>query len=117
MNADAFRHFYDYHFSENRKIWDSYVTSLTQEQFTQYDDYSYGSVQNQIVHLISCDDSWFTGLRGQEMPEALNPAVFTDRNAIRAYWDTVEQNMRDYLARLRDDTLSEKPLAGEDEVL
>jgi uncharacterized damage-inducible protein DinB len=23
MNADAFRHFYGYHFSENRKIWDS----------------------------------------------------------------------------------------------
>ena len=22
MNANAFRHFYDYHFAENRKIWD-----------------------------------------------------------------------------------------------
>ena len=22
MNADAFRHFYDYHFAENRRIWD-----------------------------------------------------------------------------------------------
>jgi len=28
MNANAIRHFYDYHFTENRKIWDSYITPL-----------------------------------------------------------------------------------------
>ena len=26
MNANAFRHFYEYHFAKNRKIWDSYIT-------------------------------------------------------------------------------------------
>ena len=35
MNANAFRHFYEYHFAENRKIWDRYITPLSQEQFTQ----------------------------------------------------------------------------------
>ena len=40
MNANAFRHFYDYHFAENRKIRDSYVTPLSYEQFTQDLDYS-----------------------------------------------------------------------------
>jgi hypothetical protein len=44
MNANAFRHFYDYHFAENCKIWVSYITPLTQEQFTQDVDYSQGSV-------------------------------------------------------------------------
>lgn len=34
MNADAFRHFYNYHFAENRKLWDRYITQLTSEQFT-----------------------------------------------------------------------------------
>ena len=29
MNANAFRHFYDYHFTENRKIWDSCITPLS----------------------------------------------------------------------------------------
>ena len=56
MNAHAFRHFYDYHFSENRKLWDRYVTQLSHEQFTQAVDYSHGSVRDQIVHLISADD-------------------------------------------------------------
>ena len=37
---------------------------------------------------------------------------------IRARWDTVEQNMRDYLANLRDEQLFEKPFAdGEDKDL
>jgi uncharacterized damage-inducible protein DinB len=118
MNADAFRHFYNYHFTENRKIWDSYVMPLTQEQFTQEVRYSHGSVRNQIVHLISADDTWFSGLRGLAIPEPLNPADFDDRQVIRAHWDNVEHNMRAYLAKLRDDMLFEKPFAeGEDKDL
>jgi uncharacterized damage-inducible protein DinB len=118
MNAKAFRHFYDYHFYENRKIWDSYVTPLSHEQFTQAVDYSHGSVRNQIVHLISADDTWFSALRGVEIPETLNPSDFPDRESIRAHWDNVEQNMRVYLATLRDELLFEKPFAdGEDKDL
>ena len=107
MNANAFRHFYDYHFTENRKIWEPYITSLSHEQFTQNVDYSFGSVRNQIVHLMSVDDTWFSGLRGVEIPESLNPANYDDRKIIRAHWDNVEQNMRDCLAKLRDDMLFE----------
>lgn len=118
MNANAFRHLYDYHFTENRKLWIRYVTPLSHEQFTQAVGYSHGSIRNQIVHLISVDDTWFSGLRGLEIPEPLDPAAFDDRKIIRAYWDNVEQNMRDYLAKLRDDMLFEKPFAeGEDKDL
>jgi uncharacterized damage-inducible protein DinB len=118
MNADAFRHFYEYHFTENRKIWDSYVTLLSHEQFTQHVGYSHGSVRNQIVHIISVDDTWFSGLRGVDIPEPLDPADFDDRKSIRAHWDNVEQNMRNYLAGLRDDMLPERPFEdGEDKDL
>jgi uncharacterized damage-inducible protein DinB len=55
MNANAFRHFYDYHFAENRKVW-SCVTLLPHEQFTQDAAYSHGSVRDQIVHPMSTDD-------------------------------------------------------------
>lgn len=118
MNANAFRHFYEYHFTENRKIWDTYITPLSHEQFTQNMDYSHGSVRNQIVHLMSVDDTWFSGLRDVEIPEPLNPADFEDRKNIRAYWDKVEQNMRGYLEKLQDDMLFEKPFSdGEDKDL
>ena len=117
MNAEAFRHFYDYHFAENRKLWDQYVAQLSDEQLTQPVDYSRGSVRDQILHLISCDTAWFSGLRGVEIPEDLSPADFSDRESIRAHWDQVEQDMRGYLAKLRDDMLFDKPLGGEDKDL
>jgi uncharacterized damage-inducible protein DinB len=56
-------------------------------------------------------------LRGLEIPEDLKPADFHDRESIRAHWDKVEQNMRGYLADLRDDMLFEQPLEGEDKDL
>ncbi len=117
MNADDFRSFYDYHFSENRKLWDSHIERLSQEQFTQPIAYSLGSVRNQIVHMMEVDQAWFSGLRGIREPQFLNPEDSTDRDVIRAYGDTVERTMRDYLATLRDDMLAGKPLEGEDENL
>jgi uncharacterized damage-inducible protein DinB len=115
MNADAFRHFYNYHFAENRNMWDRYVTSLSHEHFTQPVDYSHGSIRDQIVHLMSADDTWFSELRGVEPTEPVHPADFDDRESIRAYWDNVEQNMRDYLAKLRDDMLFTKPITEPEE--
>ena len=115
MNTDTFRHFYDYHFSENRNLWNTYIMPLPQEQFIQPVDYSIGSVRNHIVHIMSVDDSWFSGLRGIEVPPPLKPEDFDDRETIRTHWDTVEQNMRNYLAELRDDTLSEKPFEDEED--
>jgi uncharacterized damage-inducible protein DinB len=115
MNADAFRHFYDYHFTENRKIWDRYVTPLSDEQFTQTVDYSHGSVRDQIVHLISVEEAWFSELRGVEPSEPSPLANSDDRKVIRAQWDSVEQKMRDYLAELRDDKLFDKPIEEPEE--
>jgi uncharacterized damage-inducible protein DinB len=115
MNAQAFRHFYDYHFRENRKIWDNYVAPLSHEQFTQPVGYSHGSVRDQIVHLMSVDEIWFNELRGLEPSEEFPPANFDDRDIIRARWDSVEQSVRDYLAELRDDMLFDKPIEEPDE--
>ncbi len=117
MNANAFRHLYDYHFSENRKVWESCVSQLTDEQFTQDTAYSQGSVRDQIVHLISVDDTWFSGLQGAAIPEPLDPAGFHDPESIRTHWDRVELSMRTYLAGLRDEMLFDKPLEDEDKDL
>jgi uncharacterized damage-inducible protein DinB len=118
MNADAFRHFYEYHFTENRKMWDTYIMSLSQEQFTQPVDYSLGSVRNQIVHLMNVDNSWFGDLSGITDREELAPTDLDDREKIRAYGDKVEHMMRAYLAQLSDDMLTQKPFPdGEDKDL
>lgn len=115
MNASAFRHLYDYHFAENRKLWEGYITQLSDEQFKQPLHYSHGSVRDQILHLISAEETWFSELRGVEPSEPLPPGSSNDRKSIRAHWDRVEQNMREYLASLRDEMLFEKPIAEPEE--
>jgi uncharacterized damage-inducible protein DinB len=115
MNADAFRHFYGYHFAENRTLWDRYITQLSHEQFTQQVNYSHGSVRDQIVHLMSVDEIWFGELRGVEPSEPFPPADFDDRANIRTQWDNVEQTMRAYLAELRDDLLFTTPIKEPEE--
>lgn len=117
MNADAFRHFYNYHFAENRKLWDAYVVSLSWEQFTQDVNYSYGSVRNQLVHLMNVDAAWFSDLGAVSVEDFREPPGADDRERIRAHWDEVERQMRVYLANLRDEMLSTRPLQGEDENL
>jgi uncharacterized damage-inducible protein DinB len=79
MNANALRHFHEYHLAENRKIWETYITLLSPEQFTQAVDYSQGSVRDQIVHLMSVDEVWFSELQGVEPSEPLPPAHSDDR--------------------------------------
>lgn len=115
MNADAFRHFYNYHFSENRKLWDRYVTSLSPQQFTQTSAYSRGSVRDQILHLIDAEDVWFSELGDMSPSEPLSASDREDRNAIRAYWDGVEKKIRGYLSELKDDMLFSKPIREPDE--
>lgn len=113
LNANALRHFYDYHFAENRKLWD-YVKQLTPTQFAAPVAYSHGSVRDQLYHLIHVDAIWLSDLRGAPFPEPLARENLTDYDAIRRHWDAVEQDMRAYLATVTDDMLDTKPLSGED---
>ncbi len=115
MNADAFRHLYGYHFSENRLVWDQYVVPLSQEQFTQDAAYSHGSVQKQVLHMINADEIWFRELEDAEPARPLDPVQFANRKDIRLYWDRLEDDMRGYLGRLRDDMLLTKPITQPDD--
>ena len=110
MNADAFRQLYDYHFGENRKIWDQYVTPLAYEQFIQEARYSHGSVRAQIVHLMDVDEVWFSELQGVLPSEPVEAADFDDRALLRARWDRIETMMRAYLSELQDEMLLAKPI-------
>jgi len=114
MNADAFRHFFEYHFAENHKVWDA-AAQLSHEQFVQPEGYSHGSVRDQIVHLMNAEDLWFSELLNIEPLEPLPPSTINDRTAVRAYGDQIEQKSRAYLAALRDDMLFNTPIKEPDE--
>lgn len=114
MNADAFRQFYEYHFSENGKLW-GYITQLTPEQFTEPVIYSRGSVRDQVVHLMECDDTWFSELQGVEPFEPVPADQLDDREFIRARRESLERKMRAYLAELQDEMLFTTPIEDPEE--
>jgi uncharacterized damage-inducible protein DinB len=114
MNAEAFRHLYEYHFAENRKLW-QYVTQLSYEQFVHDADYSLGSVRSQVVHLMSVEEAWFAELQGILPAEPYQVAEGDDREQIRSCWDQVEQSLRAYLAKLEDDMLFTRPIQEPEE--
>ena len=115
MNANAFRQLFDYHFSENRKLWANYVVGLSQDQFLKENDYSIGSLRNQIVHLIEVDEIWFCELQGIEPTESLKQLEVGESKYIRDRWDCVEQDMRHYLSDLQDEMLFSKPISSPEE--
>ncbi len=117
MTIEMFRHYFGYHFAENRALWESAIVNLTPGAFTQPGRYSRGSIQKQLLHLIEVDEVWFCGLRGVEFPPPLDPAKFTNFDTIRTYWDGVEASMRTYLDALTPYILESTPLADEDENL
>ena len=114
MNADSFRHFYNYHLAENHAVW-KHVASLSFEQFRQPIEYSRGSVREQIIHLIDAEQMWFSELRDVRPLEPPSPSDVDDRQVIRAFWDAIEQDIRAYLTNLRDDMLFTKPIKEPDE--
>lgn len=105
MRADHIRELYDHHITTNRRLWETSVMTLTDEQFNQPLDYSVGSICNQCVHLMSVDERWFSGLRGVAVPDFLDPEDFPTREKIRDHWDRVEVDMKSYLDPLTDDQL------------
>jgi uncharacterized damage-inducible protein DinB len=115
MNANAFRQLYDYHFSENRKLWDNGALLLTQEQFTAPSTYSIGSVRDHILHMMEVDDMWFSELKGLTDPAIPFLDESEDRGAIRQQWDAIEAMMREYLAALSDEMLFTKPIIMEED--
>jgi uncharacterized damage-inducible protein DinB len=115
VHADALRHFYGYHFAENRALWERYITRLTAEQFTQPLTYSHGSVRDQILHLMDVDDIWFSELQGSEPLEPAPAPESDDRPLLRARWDAIEQRMRAYLDALDDELVNRRPITEPDE--
>lgn len=103
VSADLIRTMYDYNRWAHRLVWQS-VMSLTDAQFIQPIDYSWGSIKGQIVHTMSAEWMWFTRLNGTSPESMFNPDDFPTREAIRARWDEIERDVVHAYVNTLDDT-------------
>ena len=96
---------YDYGYWANRKLFDV-ISQLTPEEFTRPVAGSYGSVRNTMVHVLSAEAGWLSRCGGPERGPRLKPADFPTVESLIQAWNTVEAQVREFLAELKDEDLA-----------
>jgi uncharacterized damage-inducible protein DinB len=96
---------YDYTYWANRKLFDV-IAQLTTEQFTRPVAGSYGSIRNTMVHVLSAEAGWLDRCGGPMRGPRLNPADFPTVESVVQTWNRVEAQVREFLARLKDEDLT-----------
>lgn len=104
MNKTDLQKMFDYHYWAHQRVWDC-IVKLTAEQFVQDLDYSIGSIHRQCVHTLGVERFWLDVVR-DTLPEDRAAAYkldqLTTRAAIRAVWDALETETRNYLRSASD---------------
>lgn len=101
---DTVQKLIDYHFMTHRRVWDC-AAQISDERFFQPLTFSVGSIHHQFVHTMGAENVWYTRLMGN--PQTMfDPTEYPTREAVRARWDQVEADWRDYVGGLQAGDLS-----------
>jgi uncharacterized damage-inducible protein DinB len=105
MNAEDIRTLFEYNSWANHRTLDS-CSALTTEQFTRDLGSSFKSIRDTLAH--ACDVEWlwlerFHGRSHSGFPPTTN---YPDLAALRARWQAVEHDVKDFVAALTDADLT-----------
>jgi uncharacterized damage-inducible protein DinB len=101
---DIIRTYIEYHIATTRRVWDS-IDRISEEQFLADDAYSRGSIRNLMVHLASTDRRWLTALKNRPDVGHLNFEDYSTPSAARRVFESVAENMTEYVNGLSEDEL------------
>jgi uncharacterized damage-inducible protein DinB len=96
---------YDYNYWANQRILQA-TERVSPEQFVAPTSHTYGSLHGTLLHILSAEWIWRSRWQGDSPTAMLDPADFPTLAALRARWDSEEQQMRAFLAALRDQNLA-----------
>lgn len=105
MTVQGLTQLFDYMYWANCQMWQC-IMSLDEQQRLQPLDYSIGSIHSQLAHMVTVDNLWINFLWHGEV-EFLKDTMFPSITSVRAEWDALEEEMRDYLSTLTDDDLEQ----------
>lgn len=107
MDAAMMRTLYEYNYWVRDRVWEC-CDPLTEEQFTRDLGYSWGSIHDLWVHMMSAEWIWFSRFQGTSPTHMLDAADYPTRASIREAWAKIEADAQAYLARLRDEDLGQE---------
>jgi uncharacterized damage-inducible protein DinB len=79
---------------------------LTEEQFLRPLGNSFPSVRDTFTHLLAVEWLWLERWRGKAPRTLLKPEEFPTLAALSERWQTVEREMREYVAGLTEEALT-----------
>lgn len=108
MELELVKAFIEYHLDLTRRVWGS-IDQITDEQFLTDDAYSRGSIRNLMVHLVSTDRRWLSGLKNGPDVGHLKFEDYPTRAAVRELFETVAKDFSDYMGEVTEEELNQKP--------
>jgi uncharacterized damage-inducible protein DinB len=88
-------------------MWGS-IDQLDDAQFTAELDYSFGSIHNQVIHIISSHRRWLDRLRMQDVSPHLKFSDFPTKHSAKAEWDNTQVEVLDYVHSLDQSDLDQE---------
>ena len=98
MDKQSLIRLFNYHYWANRPLWRS-VMALSEKQFTQALSDGSPSIRTQIVRMVANENLWVNYLWHGEV-EFLQESHIPTQASIRAEWDALEEEMRDFIDEL-----------------
>lgn len=96
---------YGYGYWANKKLFAA-LAQLAPEQFAQPVAGGHKSIRNTLVHIMSAEAGWLDRCGGPERGPRLNPADFVTLESVMQPWNTIEAQVRAFLAQLKDEDLA-----------
>ena len=108
MSLQMIKTFIEYHIDMTRRVWEL-IDRITDEQFLADDVYSRGSIRNLMVHLVSTDRRWLSGLKNGPDVGHLKFEDYPTRIAARELFDAVAKDFSNYTNVATEEELNQKP--------
>lgn len=106
MDNVAIQKLMDYNYGAHDRVWEL-IMQLDDEQFVQEMDYSWKSVRNHLVHIISVDNRWLARISNTALPDRLELQDYPSKVFVRMKWDEVRYHIMNYVASVTDADLQE----------
>ena len=115
VNVGDVRDLFDYHTWAMTRVFDA-LAALPVEQYTRDLKASFGSIHGTLAHMVGAEQLWLARWKGQAPATMLKGDDVGSLAELRAIWERVEAEVREYVAGLTDAKLSSsvvvKPTGG-----
>lgn len=103
------RAFFGFNQAMNARLWAIVQEHLTEQQFVQENEYSRGSIRNQLVHMAEAQHYWLRGLLDMRELPRLEAQDFPTRAAARSACQQADQTILAAVQRLSEADLGRIP--------